>query len=136
MDARDADQIDRLRHEVAVLRDWQFKVADALGLTEFAEGIGWGVPSSSADPDIAAEVAKCYADTARNHDRDCPVWCDGCEQYELPSSCTRCHGSGCGPGTASGAYEPCSDCDGNGRDHSFGYSNPRDKEQDDEPDGD
>lgn len=57
-----------------------------------------------------------WRDAASEH-HDCPVWCDDCDQWEAPMSCTQCHGSGCGPGTASGAYSPCDYCAGEGRDH-------------------
>lgn len=48
---------------------------------------------------------------------DCPQWCDMCDQWEKPRSCGQCNGSGCGPGTALGAYDPCEYCAGDGRDH-------------------
>lgn len=105
--------------ELDRLHDWQRRVAGALGLAETVEGIGYVVVVNNAEE--AADYARHYTKTALTHERDCPVFCDDCEHYELPFSCKRCSGSGCGPGTALGAYEPCGNCDGLGRDHSFAY---------------
>ena len=110
--------------ELDYLRDWHRRVADALGVSEVTEGHGWGC---TADPEQAAEIARHYTETALTHERDCPVYCYDCEQYEMPDSCPECGGSGCGPGTALGAYQPCSYCGGDGRDHCFGYINPADQ---------
>lgn len=93
------------------------QVAEALGFVETVEGVGEVVTGSDGD---LLDNLRHLVDIAREHD-NCPVWCDSCEHFEQSDSCPRCSGSGCGPGTASGAYDPCRDCDGDGRDHNFAY---------------
>ena len=128
-----AEENARLRHRVdeldgiasvlidekAALAEWRLKVADALGLAETVEGVGFVVTVRTAEE--AAEYAHHYAEVALAHEQDCPVYCDDDERYEMVRSCKHCNGSGCGPGTASGAYEECQWCAGDGRDHSTGY---------------
>jgi hypothetical protein len=67
-------------------------------------------------PPSLMEIVEELADAADEHER-CPVYCEGCNQHERPRSCPSCSGSGCSPETARGAYSPCLDCDGDGRDH-------------------
>lgn len=82
-----------------------------------ALGYGDGVTEPAASPSSLLDPLLETQATAREHDDGCPEWCDDCDQWEKPRSCPECHGSGCGPGTALGAYEACHDCGGDGRDH-------------------
>lgn len=99
-------------------QQFRYQVADALGFVETVEGCGRVIVGR--DDEIIEHVQH-HTDTALKHEADCPVWCDDCEHYEIDRSCKRCGGSGCGPGTASGAFEPCGDCDGGCRDHANAY---------------
>ncbi|MGF7124060.1 hypothetical protein [Rhodococcus sp. BE178] len=94
------------------LRQWRDRVALALGVAD--EVSGYGV--YSAEVDQAVERAESLVNIENEHD-ECPVWCDDCERIERPWSCTHCNGSGCGPGTALGAYSECEWCAGSGREH-------------------
>lgn len=94
------------------LRQWRDRVALALGVAD--EVTGYGV--HSAEVDQAVERAESLVNIENEHD-ECPVWCDECERWERPMSCTHCKGSGCGPGTALGAYAECEWCAGDGREH-------------------
>lgn len=96
----------------AELREWQIKVATALGMCEEVMGIGYSI----ANAQDASERAESLTTLELEH-IECPVWCYECERMERWQSCTHCNGSGCGPGTASGAYEECEWCAGDGRDH-------------------
>lgn len=97
---------------IAELREWQIKVATALGMCEEVMGVGYSV----ANAKDASERAESLTTLELEH-IECPVWCYECERMERWQSCTHCNGSGCGPGTASGAYEECEWCAGDGRDH-------------------
>ena len=44
----------------------------------------------------------------------CPTYCGDCGESLADMPCDHCGGSGCGPGTASGAYEECGWCAGAG----------------------
>lgn len=112
---------DEVAEEHETLTDFHFKVADALGFVETVEGVGQAIIGRD---DVILDHVRTHTDTALKHESDCPVWCDGCERYEVVNSCKRCRGSGCGPGAASGAYEPCGDCDGDGRDHQDSHPSP------------
>lgn len=94
------------------LRQWRDRVALALGVAD--EVTGYGV--YSAEVDQAVERAESLVNIENEHD-ECPMWCDECERWERPMSCTHCKGSGCGPGTALGAYDECEWCAGSGREH-------------------
>ena len=48
---------------------------------------------------------------------ECPITCELCGERLADTDCEHCHGSGCGPGTASGAYEECEWCAGVGKVH-------------------
>ena len=97
---------------IAELREWQIKVATALGMCEEVMGVGYSI----ANAKDASERAESLTTLELEH-IECPVWCYECERMERWQSCTHCNGSGCGPGTASGAYEECEWCAGDGRDH-------------------
>lgn len=111
--------------ELKTTRQFRYGVAELLGFMECVEGIGNAI---LADDATILDYVRGHAETANKHECECPVWCDGCEHFELVYSCKKCGGSGCGPGTASGAYEPCADCDGDGRDHDFAYVHAPDVE--------
>lgn len=102
----------QLLAEVAELREWRDRVALALGVADEVPGHG----VHSARVDSAVERAEALVNIENEHD-ECPVWCDDCERIERPWSCTHCNGSGCGPGTALGAYSECEWCAGDGREH-------------------
>ena len=101
-----ADESDRLRI-------WQERVALAAGIADEVEGRG---VHPEADPDAAAEHVAGLLSVVDTH-VDCPVYCGGCGESLADAWCDRCHGSGCGPGTATGAYEECEWCAGAGKVH-------------------
>ena len=101
-----ADEADRLRI-------WQERVALAAGIADEVEGRG---VHPEADPDAAAEHVAGLLSVVDTH-VDCPVYCGGCGEALADAWCDRCHGSGCGPGTATGAYEECEWCAGAGKVH-------------------
>ncbi len=84
----------------------------------FTSALGFGndrdepaaTPTQLIDP-----LQQIVSDASDHH--ECPVWCDDCDQWEAPMSCGPCWGSGCGPGTATGAYDPCEHCAGDGLNH-------------------
>lgn len=96
----------------AELREWQIRVATALGMCEEVMGVGYSI----ANAKDASERAESLTTLELEH-VECPVWCYECERMERWQSCAHCNGSGCGPGTASGTYEECEWCAGDGRDH-------------------
>ena len=101
-----ADESDRLRI-------WQERVALAAGIADEVEGRG---VHPEADPDAAVEHVAGLLFVVDTH-VDCPVYCGGCGEVLADAWCDRCHGSGCGPGTATGAYEECEWCAGAGKVH-------------------
>ena len=101
-----ADERDRLRI-------WQERVALAAGIADEVEGRGVHLES---DPDIAAEHMAGLLSLVDTH-AECPVYCGGCGETLADAWCDHCHGSGCGPGTATGAYEECKWCAGAGKVH-------------------
>lgn len=105
--------LDRVREAEAGLD----RVAVAMGCGD--EVAGYGVYRE--DVDGMVECARGLREHASDHD-ECPRPCH-CHDDRLayPVSCEPCKGSGCGPGTASGAYEPCDHCDGTGADCSKGW---------------
>ena len=104
---------DNARAERDALRTWQERVAVAAGIGEEVEG---RCVHLEANPDAAAEyVAGLLAD-ADTH-IECPVYCGGCGEPLADALCDHCSGSGCGPGTALGAYEECGWCAGAGKVH-------------------
>ena len=102
----DADERD-------ALRTWQERVALAAGLAD--EVAGYGV-HLEADPDTAAEHVAGLLDIADTH-VECPIYCGDCGEPLADTPCDHCGGSGCGPGTGSGAYEECGWCAGAGKVH-------------------
>ncbi|NKV08571.1 hypothetical protein GS892_25005 [Rhodococcus hoagii] len=109
-----------LRAENTRMREWQRRVALALGMAEEVPGIGVHM----AKLDDIVERAASLSSMELEH-IECPRWCDECEGFEAWQSCTHCNGSGCGPGTASGAYEECEWCAGDGREHDRGRERTR-----------
>jgi len=101
-----ADERDRLRV-------WQERVALAAGIGDEVEGHGVHL---EADPDIAAEHMAGLLAVADAH-VECAIHCDRCGETLADAWCDHCHGSGCGPGTATGAYEECEWCAGAGKVH-------------------
>ena len=95
------------------LRTWQERVALAAGLAD--EVAGYGV-HLEADPDTAAEHVAGLLDIADTH-AECPIYCGDCGEPLADTPCDHCGGSGCGPGTGSGAYEECGWCAGAGKVH-------------------
>ena len=95
------------------LRTWQERVALAAGLAD--EVAGYGV-HLEADPDTAAEHVAGLLDIADTH-VECPICCGDCGEPLADTPCDHCGGSGCGPGTGSGAYEECGWCAGAGKVH-------------------
>lgn len=89
--------------------------ADYLALTS-ALGYGDDTTEPAAHPRDLIDPLTGALHAAHEHD-ECPLWCDDCDQWEKPRSCQPCHGSGCGPGTATGAYDPCEHCASTGTDH-------------------
>lgn len=79
-------------------------------------GYGDGVTEPAAELDELVDRIETAFATERDH-TECPVICELCGETLAATMCTRCYGSGCGPGTASGAYEECQWCAGVGRIH-------------------
>lgn len=111
--------------ELKTTRQFRYQVADALGFVECVEGVGNAI---IADDVTILDYVRAQAETARKHETECPVWCDDHEHFEHALSCKECGGSGCGPGTATGAHEGCDECGGDGRDHDFAYVHAPDVE--------
>lgn len=109
-----------LRAEIARMGKWHERVAIALGMAEEVPGIG--VHMASLDDIVARAESLSSVDLEHI---ECPQWCDECERFDAWQSCTHCNGSGCGPGTASGAYEECEWCAGEGREHDRGRERTR-----------
>lgn len=84
----------------------------------FAAELGFGDDVSEPAASVAdmLDPVKEAMSAAADHD-ECPVHCELCGETLAASMCQRCGGSGCGPGTASGAYEECPECAGVGRIH-------------------
>ncbi|GAA2159267.1 MULTISPECIES: hypothetical protein [Glycomyces] len=85
---------------------------------EFTSALGFGddkTERAARLPEIADNVAEAFS-AARDHD-DCPVYCDLCGETLASTECEHCHGSGCGPRTAEGAYDECDHCAGVGKVH-------------------
>ena len=104
---------DNARAEQDALRTWQERVAVAAGIGEEVEGRGVYL---EANPDAAAEHVAGLLAVADTH-IECPVYCGGCGEPLADALCDHCSGSGCGPGTALGAYEECGWCAGAGKVH-------------------
>ena len=104
---------DNARAERDALRTWQERVAVAAGIGEEVEGRGVYL---EANPDAAAEHVAGLLAVADTH-IECPVYCGGCGEPLADALCDHCSGSGCGPGTALGAYEECGWCAGAGKVH-------------------
>ena len=111
--------------ELKTTREFRYKVADAVGFVECVESVGNAI---LADDNTILDYVRAQAETARKHETECPVWCDDHEHFEHALSCKECGGSGCGPGTATGAHEGCDECGGDGRDHDFAYVHAPDVE--------
>ncbi|MFZ2178414.1 MAG: hypothetical protein WAW17_31180, partial [Rhodococcus sp. (in: high G+C Gram-positive bacteria)] len=90
----------------------RIEIAVALGCAELIPGHGWYAAGHAE----LVERAESLVSIELEH-IECPVWCDECERMERWQSCPSCKGSGCGPGTASGAYQECELCAGDGREH-------------------
>ena len=101
------------RAERDALRTWQERVAVAAGIGDEVEGRGVYL---EANPDAAAEHVAGLLAVADTH-IECPVYCGGCGEPLADALCDHCSGSGCGPGTALGAYEECGWCAGAGKVH-------------------
>lgn len=105
------------------LRHGEFLVEHARAVTRddyvaFTSALGFGGEDAGTAPhpvDLLDPLNDALH-AAQAHDA-CPAWCEDCDQWERSRSCVPCRGSGCGPGTASGAYEPCDHCAGDGRTH-------------------
>ncbi|KQH75570.1 hypothetical protein AO501_25165 [Mycobacterium gordonae] len=111
--------------ELKTTREFRYKVADAVGFVECVESVGNAI---LADDNTILDYVRAHAETARKHETECPVWCEAHEHFEHVDSCKECGGSGCGPGTATGAHEGCDECGGDGRDHAFAYVHAPDVE--------
>lgn len=120
-----SEHLGELVAELKTTRQFRYQVADALGFVECVEGVGNAI---IADDVTILDYVRAQAETARKHETECPVWCDDHEHFEHALSCKECGGSGCGPGTATGAHEGCDECGGDGRDHDFAYVHAPDVE--------
>ena len=79
-------------------------------------GFGDGVTEPQATPDEATDAIEQAFSDARDH-AECPRLCERCGEWLADTVCTHCGGGGCGPGTASGAYDECEWCAGVGKVH-------------------
>ena len=76
-------------------------------------GFGDGITEPAAElADIVDQIKTAFMD-AQDH-WECPRICEQCGERLAATQCERCHGSGCGAGTASGAYSECEWCAGVG----------------------
>lgn len=81
----------------------------------FASRLGFG--DNISEPaatlaDMVKPIEQAFYD-ARDH-QECPRTCERCGERLAATVCPDCNGSGCGPGTASGAYDECELCAGSG----------------------
>nr|WP_046284605.1 hypothetical protein [Mycobacterium sp. UM_NZ2] len=76
-------------------------------------GFGDGITEPAAELDGIVEPIEAAFAEARDH-QECPHLCESCGETLANTRCTECHGSGCGPGTALGAYDECEHCGGGG----------------------
>lgn len=77
----------------------------------FTVALGYG---DDAKLDDLVEPLTAALELATLHDAECPRDCGECGHRLAATRCEHCNGSGCGPGTASGAYEECEWCAGVG----------------------
>lgn len=86
------------------------QIADRISL---ALGCGDGLTEPAATLDVSLEVIGAAMSAAHEHE-ECAKYCNLCGRQAADQRCEPCHGSGCGAGTASGAYEECEWCAGAG----------------------
>ena len=79
-------------------------------------GFGDGVTEPAARLSELVDTVHDALCDARDH-LECPLYCGSCGERLAGQTCEHCHGSGCGPGTATGAYEECEWCAGIGKVH-------------------
>lgn len=79
-------------------------------------GFGDNQTEPAATPTELAEILEPLLGAARDH-HECPIICELCGETLADKVCEHCYGSGCGPGTASLAYEECEWCAGAGKVH-------------------
>lgn len=83
---------------------------DYLALTD-ALGFGDDRTEPAARPEQLLDPIEQAFHEANEH-RECPVLCEDCGETLAATTCPDCHGSGCSPLTALGAYDPCERCAG------------------------
>ena len=79
-------------------------------------GFGNGITEPAASLAEMVDPIEDAFSAQRDHD-ECPVVCELCGEKLAATTCEHCNGSGCGPGTALGAYDECEWCAGAGRIH-------------------
>lgn len=76
-------------------------------------GFGDNINEPAAElSDIVDSIEGAFAESSEHY--ECPRLCEQCGDRLAETVCSHCHGSGCGPGTASGAYSECEWCAGVG----------------------
>lgn len=90
---------------VAVLENERASFVAQLGFTHDGPG---PVPLSDLVDPLADALA------AADDHAECPRLCEPCGERLAATRCPECQGSGCGPGTALGAYAECETCAGVG----------------------
>jgi hypothetical protein len=79
-------------------------------------GFGDGKTEPAASlADMIDPIEQAFSEAAEY--REGPRICEPCGEWLATAICEHCHGSGCGPGTASGAYAECEWCAGVGKIH-------------------
>jgi hypothetical protein len=81
-----------------------------------ALGFGDGVTEPAATlAQMVDPIEQAFSEASEYHEG--PRICEPCGEWLATETCEHCHGSGCGPGTASGAYSECEWCAGVGKIH-------------------
>ena len=81
-----------------------------------ALGLGDGVTEPQATVSEIIDFWQGIDSEARDH-QECAARCEMCGDPLAKDVCSHCNGSGCGPGTATGAYAECEWCAGVGKVH-------------------
>lgn len=85
---------------------------------EFTARLGFGdgrtEPAASL-VDMVDPIEQAFSEAREYHEG--PRICEPCGEWLATAICDHCHGSGYGPGTATGAYEECEGCAGVGKVH-------------------
>lgn len=85
---------------------------------EFAATLGYGddrTEPAATLRELLDPILDAFSESRDHH--ECPAVCELCGDHLAATKCPSCYGSGCGPGTGTGAYEECGHCGGVGKIH-------------------